>query len=88
MNRRDPFLHPDDQLIGARQALELLGLPPTSRATLLRAVESGEIRAASSTPGGHRRYLRSEILRYRDELIRRVQKTGAPPTPDLHVLGE
>jgi hypothetical protein len=82
----NPHYDPDE-LLYPRQVLELLGLPPTSRATLLRAVREGKIPAAIMTPGGHRKYRREDVLRYRDELRSRASapkpeaRDGGPANP-------
>jgi len=49
---------PDDQLIGSSAAARLLGV---SQQTLNRAVRQGRLRPAVVTPGGHRRFARSDI---------------------------
>lgn len=68
--------HPDP-LLTAAQALEVLELPRTARATLLRAVRAGQLTADTHTPGGHRRFRLSEVVRYRDELRMRARLHSA-----------
>jgi excisionase family DNA binding protein len=56
----------DDQLISSSAAARLLGV---SQQTLNRAVRQGKLRPAVVTPGGHRRFARSDIAESRREAI-------------------
>jgi excisionase family DNA binding protein len=46
------------ELVSSKEAARLLGV---SQPTLNRAVRSGRVRAAAVTPGGHRRFAKSEL---------------------------
>jgi excisionase family DNA binding protein len=46
------------ELVGSKEAARLLGV---SQPTLNRAVREGKVRPAAVTPGGHRRFARSEL---------------------------
>jgi excisionase family DNA binding protein len=48
----------DTDLVSSSAAARLLGV---SQPTLNRAVRDGRVRAAAVTPGGHRRFARSEL---------------------------
>jgi excisionase family DNA binding protein len=52
-----------DDLLRPREVAELFGVRVS---TITRWTRLGRLRAAVSTPGGHRRYLRADVLSLRD----------------------
>jgi excisionase family DNA binding protein len=52
-----------DDLLRPREVAELFGVRVS---TVTRWTRLGRLRAAVSTPGGHRRYLRADVLSLRD----------------------
>jgi len=51
----------NDELLKPREVAELLGVTVTTIAVWAR---SGRLRAAVLTPGGHRRYLRADTMKF------------------------
>jgi excisionase family DNA binding protein len=54
----------NDDLLKPREVAELFGVTVATVATWAR---SGRLRAAVSTPGGHRRYLRADATKFLDD---------------------
>lgn len=55
---------PNDELLKPHQVAALFGVTAT---TIARWTRTGRLRAAASTLGGHRRYLRTDALSLRDD---------------------
>lgn len=59
---------PDEELIGTRQVAKLLGVGPTS---VRRYERNGRLPAVQETPGGHRKWRKSDVVALVARLRRR-----------------
>jgi excisionase family DNA binding protein len=67
-----------EELIGTGQAARVLGV---TKPTLLRAIERGWLRPVLVTPGGHRRFRRSDLIAVRTSGWGDAELTGIRSVP-------